>query len=47
MTAFLYYRDLFREDYFCASRKPLFARLETLFGPPAHAGAATAGATEG
>ena len=36
MLAWLYYGDLCRETYFCASRRRLFEHLEQRFGPPAH-----------
>ncbi len=35
VMAWLYFKDLFRETYFCQSRRMLFSRFEELFGPPA------------
>lgn len=35
MVAWLYHGDLFRESYFCESKKMVFGRYREEFGPPA------------
>jgi uncharacterized protein len=34
VDGWIYYGDLLRETYFCASRKRVFAHFEEIFGPP-------------